>query len=87
MRNLERCLPTPGLDDAYVMCIHQANLDAMGGRASSTIGAHATAVKHTVQNCALIQKTPTLPARGPMPLSNPVGMGMAVDMLFNLLTA
>jgi hypothetical protein len=62
MFNLERCLPVPGLDDAYVMCIRQANLDAMGGRATSTIAAHATAVKCTVQNCALIQKTPTLPA-------------------------
>ncbi len=30
MFNLERCLPVPGLDDAYVMCIRQANLDAMG---------------------------------------------------------
>jgi hypothetical protein len=59
----------------------------MGGRASSTIGAHATAVKRMVQNCTLIRKTPTLPACGPMPLSDPVGMGMAVDMLFNFLTA
>jgi hypothetical protein len=87
MRNLERRLLTPGLDNAYVMCIHRANLDAMGGRVSSTIGAHATAVKRRVQNCALIRKTPTLPACSPMPLSNPVGMDMALDMLFNLLTA
>jgi hypothetical protein len=87
MLNLERHLPASGLDDAYIMCIRQANLDAMGGRAASTIGAHAMAVKHIMQNCSLIQKTPTLMARTPMPLSDPVGMGMAVDILFNSLAA
>jgi hypothetical protein len=60
----------------------------MGGRAALTIGAHATVVKCTVQNCALIQNTPvTLPAQGPMQLADPVGMGMAINMLFNVLTA
>jgi hypothetical protein len=44
MLNLERHLPVSVLDDTYVMC--QANLYAMGGRAASTIGTHATAVKH-----------------------------------------
>jgi hypothetical protein len=37
--------------------------------------------------CTRIRKTPTIPMRGPMPLSNQVGMGMTVDMLFNSLTA
>jgi hypothetical protein len=54
MRNLEGRLPTPGLDDAFVMCICQANLDVMGGRAVSTIDSHAAAVKRTVMNCAII---------------------------------
>jgi hypothetical protein len=43
--NLEGRLLVPGLDDMYVMCIRQANLDAMGGRAVSTIKGHAAVVK------------------------------------------
>ncbi len=59
----------------------------MGGRAVSTIGSHAAAVKQTVMNCKRIRKTPTLPARGPMPLADHLGMGIAVEMLLNSLTA
>jgi hypothetical protein len=43
--NLEGRLQVPGLDDMYVMCIRQANLDTMGGRAMSTIEGHVAAVK------------------------------------------
>jgi hypothetical protein len=82
MVNLERCPLALGLDDAYVMCIRRA-LDAMGGRAVPTLGAHTAAVKQTVANCVQIRKTPTLPARGPMPLADHLGMGKAVEMLFN----
>jgi hypothetical protein len=35
----------------------------------------------------MIRKTPTIPLRGPMPCADKLGMGTAVDMLFNLLTA
>jgi hypothetical protein len=87
MMNLEGRCPTPGLDDTFVMCICRANLDAMGGRAVSTIGSHAAVVKQTVMNCAQIRKTPTLPARGTMPLGDHLGMGITVEMLFNSLTA
>jgi hypothetical protein len=59
----------------------------MGGRAVSTIGSHAAAVKQIVMNCVQIRKTPTLPARGPMSLADHLGMGIAVEMLFNFLTA
>ena len=69
------------------MCIRRANLDAMGGRAVSTIQAHTSAVKRTVQNCRLMGKMPTIPNRGPMPCADNLGMGMAVDMLFNSITA
>jgi hypothetical protein len=34
--NMEGRLPVPELDDAYVMLIRRANLDAMGGRAKTT---------------------------------------------------
>jgi hypothetical protein len=86
MFNLERWLPAPELDDMYVMCIHRENLDAMGGCAETTIRAHVAAIRRAVQNSRLIRKTPTLPPRGPMPIADQVGMGMAVDMLFNSLT-
>ncbi len=71
----------------YVMCIRQANLDAMGGRAVSMIKGHAAAVKQTVQNLRLIRKTPTILHRGPMPLADNLGMSMAVDMLYKSLSA
>jgi hypothetical protein len=61
MINLEGWLPVPNLDDTYVMLLRQANLDAMLGRAVSTIKAHATAVKRTVCLYKLICKTPTVP--------------------------
>jgi hypothetical protein len=70
---------------AYVE--RRANLDAMGGRAVSTIEGHAAAVKRTIQNSRLIRKTPTIPHRGPMPLADNLGMGMAVDMLYSSLLA
>jgi hypothetical protein len=59
----------------------------MSSRAVSTIGSHAAAVKQTVMNCAQIRKTPTLSARGTMPLADHLGMGIAMEMLFNSLTA
>jgi hypothetical protein len=40
-------------------------------------------VKRMVTNCRRIRKTPTLPARGPMPLADHLGTGIAVEMLFN----
>ncbi len=45
MMNLGGWHPAMGLDDAFVMCICRAILDTMGGRAVSTIGSHAAAVK------------------------------------------
>ncbi len=87
MANLDGRCPVPGLDDAYIMCICRANLDAMGGQAMSTIGSHPAAVKRMVTNCRRIRKSPTLLARGPMPLADHLGMGITVEMLFNFLTA
>jgi hypothetical protein len=59
----------------------------MGGRAVATIHGHAAALKRSVGNCQLFRKTPTIPPRGPMPLTDPVGMGLAVELLFHSLTA
>jgi hypothetical protein len=49
--NLEGRLPVDGLDDMYVTCIRRANLDALGGRAKSTIEAKASSIKRSVQYC------------------------------------
>jgi hypothetical protein len=59
----------------------------MGGRAVTTIPAHAAATKRVVWNCSLFRKTPTIPARGPMPTGDNVRMSTAVDMLFDSITA
>ena len=86
--NLEGRPPDSKLDEMYIKLIHRANLDAIGGRAVNTTQAHAAGVKRIVCNCAAIRKTPTIPARGPMPLEDTVlGMSVAVDMLQNLLLA
>ncbi len=87
MINLERRLPEPGLDDVYVSIIRQANLDAMAGRAKSTVAGHVMAVLRAVRNAGLIRKTPTIEASGPMPLGDNLGMGVAVDMILYSLTA
>jgi hypothetical protein len=48
----------------YAMCICRANLDAMCGRAVSTIEGHAAATKRAVWNSRAIRKTPPIPPRG-----------------------
>jgi hypothetical protein len=85
--NLEGHLPESNLDDMYLKLMHRANLDAMSGRAITTTAAHAAATKRLVRKCALIGKTPTIPLRGPLPMSDLVGMSVAMDMLFHSLTA
>ena len=87
MINLEGRLPEPGLDDAFVMCLRQANLDAMGGLAMTTIVSHANSIGSLVENCWLIRKTPSIPHRGVTRLGDDVGMVVAVDMLLHSLTA
>jgi len=46
--NIEGRPRISGLDDVYAMCIRRANLDAMCGRAVSTIEGHAAATKRAV---------------------------------------
>ena len=77
----------PGMDDAFIMLIRRANLDAMGGRALSTIEAHTAAIRRWAQNCKLFGMTPPILPRGPMPMEDQVGMAVAVSLLFNSLNA
>jgi hypothetical protein len=85
--NLEGCLPVSKSDDMYIKLIPQANLDAFGGRVVTTTSTHASATKCLVGKCAMFGKTPTIPPRGPFPLSDTVGMSTAADMLFHSITA
>ena len=80
MLNLEGRLPADGLDDTYRMLIRRANLDAIAGRAKSTIEAHANAIDRSVRNCNSFGKTPSLQPRGPLAFKDEVGMGLAVEM-------
>ena len=62
-------------------------MDAIGARAETTIEAHASAVLRCVRNCKMYGKTPSIPLRGPMPLRDQVGMGLAVEMEMTSLTS
>jgi hypothetical protein len=80
MRNLERRDPVVGDDDVYVACLKRANLDAMLGKSPLTIQNHAHETRSVIRNASLINKTPTYYARGPFPLGDAVGMGLAGNM-------
>jgi hypothetical protein len=87
MRNLENRDPVAGNDDVYVACIKHANLNAMLGKSPLTIQNRARESRSVVKNACLINKTPTYYARGPFPLGDAVGIGLAVDMELKLLVA
>lgn len=87
IRNLEGRDLSPVSDRNYVACIRRANLDAINGRASRTIKNHIDHLKATEERCRDLNRTPNFPQRGPFPLTDPVGMGCAVDMLYRSLVA
>lgn len=81
MRNLENRNPCRLLDGLYVKCIRRASLDLMAGKAASTVKSHVGRIRETLKYCREIRRTPHFAPRGPMPLGDPLGMGLAVDML------
>ena len=87
MLNLEGRLPVDKLDDTYKMMIRRANLDAIAGRAESTIVSHAATVLRTAKNCANFGKTPAYEPLGPHPFKDKSGMGLAVEMEYYGATA
>jgi hypothetical protein len=87
IRNIEGRDPVPGRDDLLLTCIRRANLDAMLGKSPLTIKAHRQETVATLVNAASIGKTPAYHPRGPFPLSDEVGMSLAVDMLLKSLRA
>ncbi|KAL3788389.1 hypothetical protein ACHAWO_011011, partial [Cyclotella atomus] len=86
IRNLEGRDPDPIADRNYVVCLRQANLDAMNSRASNTMKSHVDHILATDAGCKELNCTPDFPQRGPFPLADLVGMGCAVDMLYRSLT-
>ena len=69
------------------MALRRANLDAMAGKARGTINDHRLRTLELVRNAERINKTPTLEPRGPFPLKDLVGMGLAVDITQKSLVA
>ena len=63
------------------MSIRRANLDAINGKSRNTISGHKRRTRELVDNAVRINKTPTLEPRGPFPLVDQVGMGLAVDII------
>jgi hypothetical protein len=87
MRNLERRNPIWDEDDNYLLCIKRANLDAMAGKLPLTIVAHVSETVNVIDNATLLNKTPSFQPRGPFPLGDTVGMGLAISMLIKLLVS
>ena len=85
-RNLEHRNPT-SRDEFYMKCLRRANLDAMAGKAESTINGHRNRTLEMVRYSEMINNTPTLEPRGPFPLEDQVGMGLMVDILTKLVVA
>jgi hypothetical protein len=74
--------------DKYLMCDRCTNLDAITGKSPLTILAHLRETRGVVlRNAKLVNKTPSYHPRRPYSLLDPVGMGVAVDMLLKSITA
>ncbi len=87
MRNLEERDPRGSTDECFMACIRHTNLDAMAGKSPLAIVAHLREAMTVVNNAVLINKTPSYNPRGPFPMTDSIGMGLAVDMLLKSLVA
>ena len=86
-RNLEGRDPVPGVHDLAIALIRHSNLDNIAGRAPSTIRSHILETRSIVENLGRFGLTVPLHTLSPMPLGDPVGMGIAVAMQLKFLTA
>jgi hypothetical protein len=87
MQSLEGRNPRAVKNKVYMTCIKWAILDTMLGKAPLTIGHHVRETVSAIKNAELVSKTQLFHARIPFPLGDPVGMGLAVDMLVKSLVA
>lgn len=86
-RNLQGRNP---LDDSpkdalLLCCIRRANLDAVWGRESDTVNATLRAVKQMVRMWRHVGLEPSLPALGPFPVGDSLGLNVAIAMLLKSL--
>jgi hypothetical protein len=87
LQNLEGRDLIDGKDECFLACIKRANLDAMAGKLPLMIVAHLPETTTVVSNAGLVNKMPSHQPRGHLPLTDAVGMGLAVDMLIKSLVA
>ncbi|KAL7526261.1 hypothetical protein ACHAXR_001401, partial [Thalassiosira sp. AJA248-18] len=87
--NLEGRIPIGGapMDDTYIKMIRRVNLDIINGRAQTTIRTHVSELVRTIKDCTSFGKTPAFAPRGPMPMKDTAGMGLAVKMVHRSCTA
>jgi len=72
--------------DTFLLCtLRLANLDALWGRESQTVGATLRATKQLLRQWEKVGLHPSLPPLGPYPLGDSLGMGVAVAMLLKSL--
>ena len=62
-------------------------MDAMSGKSKYTIAGHKQRTIELVNNAVRINKTSSLQPRGPFPLADQVGMGLAVDIVQKLVVS
>lgn len=86
-RNLQHRDPLPSLEkDTLLLCaIRRANLDAVWGRESQTVAATLRAAQSMVKLWDKVGLTPQFPPLGPFPVSDSLGLGVAVAMLMKSL--
>ena len=85
--NLQGRDPIPGFqkDDLLSCGIRRANLDALWGREPHTVSATLQGVRHMVRLWDKLGLAPRLPALGPYPVSDSLGMSVALAMLMKTL--
>jgi hypothetical protein len=79
-RNLK--LRNPSEQDAVLMsCIRQVNLDALWGREVATVGSTKRAVDQMLKIWNELGVEPMLPALGPFPVEDKMGVAVAIAMI------
>ena len=66
---------------AIIRDVRRVNLDAIAAKSERTISDHRRETLRKVRECEAIGKTPSLEPRGPMPVADLVGMGVAIEVL------
>ncbi len=72
-------------DDVLLCCIRRANLDSVWGREVQTVNANLRTIKQLIRVWERAGLEPQLPALGPFPVKDSLGMGVAVGMLLKSL--